>query len=68
MLQQKYLLREVKSECIKPKSIDLDIIYEDDDIINIINKQSGLLKPPGAENHDDTMLCFCLCTLQECIF
>ncbi|MGV2431900.1 MAG UNVERIFIED_CONTAM: RluA family pseudouridine synthase [Rickettsiaceae bacterium] len=48
-------ISEVKSDDIKPKSIDLDIIYEDDDII-IINKQSGLTVHPGAGNHDDTMV------------
>lgn len=38
-----------------PKEIDLDIKYEDDDII-IINKQAGLTVHPGAGNHNDTLV------------
>ncbi len=41
---------------IKPKDdIDLDIVYEDSDML-VINKQAGLTVHPGAGNHDDTMV------------
>ncbi|MGI1986781.1 23S rRNA pseudouridine(1911/1915/1917) synthase RluD [Shewanella glacialipiscicola] len=37
------------------QAIDLDIIYEDDDII-VINKQAGLVVHPGAGNADGTLM------------
>ena len=40
---------EIKTNYIKPKKINLDIIYEDEDII-VINKNSGLIVHPGAGN------------------
>lgn len=41
---------------IKPNDeIDIDIIYEDDDLL-VINKQSGLTVHPGAGNYDDTLV------------
>lgn len=41
---------------IKPAPhIDLDIVYEDDDLL-VINKQAGLTVHPGAGNHDDTLV------------
>lgn len=38
-----------------PKEMDLNIIYEDDDII-IIDKQAGLTVHPGAGNYQDTLV------------
>jgi 23S rRNA pseudouridine1911/1915/1917 synthase len=38
-----------------PKEINLDIIYEDDDIL-IINKPAGLVVHPGNGNWDNTLL------------
>ena len=40
---------------IKPKKMDLDIVYEDNDVI-IINKQKGLVVHPGAGNYDNTLV------------
>jgi 23S rRNA pseudouridine1911/1915/1917 synthase len=38
-----------------PQSIDLDIVYEDDDLL-VINKQAGLVVHPGAGNPDQTLV------------
>ncbi len=48
---------EEKLDCndIKPYKYDLDILYEDDDII-IINKPKGLVVHPGDGHHDDTLV------------
>ena len=40
---------------IKPKKMDLDIVYEDNDLI-VINKQKGLVVHPGAGNYDNTLV------------
>lgn len=40
---------------LKPSDIELDIIYEDDDIV-AINKQAGLVVHPGAGNLDGTLV------------
>lgn len=45
---------EVEDEVLKPASIPLNIIYEDDDLI-VINKQAGLTTHPGAGNDEDTL-------------
>lgn len=42
-------------ENAKPQAIELNIIYEDEDII-IINKPVGLVVHPGAGQHDNTLL------------
>ncbi|MCM2680616.1 23S rRNA pseudouridine(1911/1915/1917) synthase RluD [Echinimonas agarilytica] len=39
----------------QPEDIDLDIIYEDDDIL-VINKPAGLVVHPGAGNQQGTLL------------
>ncbi|MCU7555781.1 23S rRNA pseudouridine(1911/1915/1917) synthase RluD [Alteromonas sp. ASW11-19] len=39
----------------QPQQIDLDIVYEDDDIL-IINKPANLVVHPGAGNKDGTVL------------
>ena len=46
---------EIKTNYIEPKKINLDIIYEDEDII-VINKNSGLIVHPGAGNKDETLV------------
>ena len=46
---------EIRTNYIKPKKINLDIIYEDEDII-VINKNSGLIVHPGAGNKDETLV------------
>ncbi|MDD2370706.1 MAG: RluA family pseudouridine synthase [Firmicutes bacterium] len=40
---------------IKGSKIDLDIVYEDDDII-VINKQKGLVVHPAPGNYDNTLV------------
>ena len=40
---------------LKPIKMDLDIIYEDHDII-VINKPKGLVVHPGAGNHECTLV------------
>ena len=40
---------------IKPYKFDLDIIYEDNDVI-VINKPKGLVVHPGDGHHDDTLV------------
>ena len=44
-----------KNNDLKPKKINLDIVYEDNDLI-IINKKSGLVVHPGAGNQDETLV------------
>ena len=44
-----------KSSKILPKKIELNIIYEDEDIV-IINKPSGLTVHPGAGNFENTLV------------
>ena len=44
-----------KNTGIKPSEMNLDIVYEDDDLM-IINKPSGLVVHPGAGNHENTLV------------
>tara|TARA_Y100000816_G_C26028190_1_gene538096 strand:+ start:9 stop:944 length:936 start_codon:yes stop_codon:yes gene_type:complete len=46
---------EPKKSSLKPFNFDLDIIYEDDDVI-VINKPSGIVMHPGAGNLDKTIV------------
>ena len=46
---------EIGNEDIIPEKIDLDIIYEDKDVI-VINKSSGLVVHPGNGNHNGTLV------------
>lgn len=39
----------------KPEAIDLNIVYEDDDLL-VVNKPAGLVVHPGAGNQDGTMV------------
>ncbi|NDB82255.1 MAG: RluA family pseudouridine synthase [Alphaproteobacteria bacterium] len=40
---------------VTPKEMDINIIYEDNDLI-VINKQAGLTVHPGAGNYQDTLV------------
>jgi len=40
---------------IKPKKIELDIVYEDNDIL-VINKPKGMVVHPGAGNYENTLV------------
>ena len=46
---------ENDKESVKPKKIDLDIVYEDNDIL-VINKPKGMVVHPGAGNHEKTLV------------
>ena len=46
---------ENKIDHIKPKQMDIDIVYEDEEII-IVNKPSGLIVHPGAGNKENTLV------------
>ena len=46
---------EVFSDQLQPQKIELDIIYEDDDIV-VINKPSGMVVHPGSGNHSNTLV------------
>ena len=50
----KIKLEEKKSEELKPYNINLDICYEDNDIL-IINKPKGMVVHPGAGNFENTL-------------
>lgn len=39
---------------LKPKNMELEIIYEDSDII-VINKPKGMVVHPGAGNYENTL-------------
>ncbi len=40
---------------LKPADIDIDIVYEDEDVI-VINKQKGLVVHPAPGNYDNTLV------------
>ena len=46
---------EDDKESVKPKKIELDIVYEDNDIL-VINKPKGMVVHPGAGNHEKTLV------------
>ncbi len=46
---------EIKKESIKPFNYNLNIEFEDDDII-VLNKSSGISIHPGAGNYDNTIV------------
>ena len=45
----------IKETSIVPTKMDIDIVYEDDDII-VVNKPSGLVVHPGSGNYDNTLV------------
>lgn len=46
---------EAKPVDIAPKEMQLDIVYEDDDVV-VINKPKGLVVHPAAGHQDDTLV------------
>ena len=48
-------LIEKKEQRIMPKKIELNIVYEDKDIL-VINKPKGMVVHPGAGNYDNTLV------------
>ena len=53
--QIEVIISDNKGEDIRPKKIDLDIVYDDREIV-VINKPSGLTVHPGAGNRDNTLV------------
>ena len=45
----------VEENIIKPRQMDLDIVYEDADIL-LINKKAGQIVHPGISHKDDTIV------------
>ncbi len=46
---------EIVSNDIKPQKMDIDIIYEDDDLM-VINKKSGVVVHPACGNYNNTLV------------
>ena len=46
---------EPKTVDIAPREMDLDILYEDDDVV-VLNKPKGLVVHPAAGHQDDTLV------------
>lgn len=40
---------------LKPTKMDLDIVYEDDDLL-VVNKENGVVVHPGVGNYDNTLV------------
>ena len=49
------LIKTEKVEHIKPQKIDINIIYEDDEIL-VVDKPSGIVVHPGACNKEGTLV------------
>ncbi|MBQ4558217.1 MAG: RluA family pseudouridine synthase [Clostridia bacterium] len=50
-----YVLEDTKTITAKPQEIDIDIVYEDDDII-VINKAQGMVVHPAVGNREGTLV------------
>ena len=50
-----YEIPEAKPVDIQPRSMQLDIVYEDEDLL-VINKPKGLVVHPAAGHQDDTLV------------
>lgn len=51
----RYALPEPKTVDISPTQMELDIVYEDEDVL-VINKPKGLVVHPAAGHQDDTLV------------
>ena len=49
------IIPEPKKASLKPYKFELDIVYEDKDLI-VLNKPSGIVMHPGAGNFDNTIV------------
>ena len=49
------IIPEPKKSSLKPYKYNLDIVYEDEDLI-VLNKPSGIVMHPGAGNFDNTIV------------
>mgnify|MGYP001186975726 CR=1 FL=1 len=52
--QLKFNIKETSKNYLVPKKMDLNIIFEDKDLL-IINKPKGLVVHPGAGNYENTL-------------
>lgn len=48
-------VNHVSEDGVKPEKMDLDIVYEDDDVL-VINKANGVVVHPGAGNYSGTLV------------
>ena len=48
-------VNHVSEDGVKPEKMDLDIVYEDDDVL-VTNKANGVVVHPGAGNHSGTLV------------
>ena len=46
---------ELEEIDIKPSNLEVDVIYEDDDLL-VINKKSGMVTHPAPGNYEDTLV------------
>jgi Pseudouridylate synthases, 23S RNA-specific len=49
------LIPEPKKASLKPYKYNLNIVYEDDDLL-VIDKPAGIIMHPGAGNYDNTIV------------
>jgi len=56
-IQDRVSITDLPSQelCLTPIKMDLDIVYEDSDII-VVNKEKGLVVHPGAGNYEYTLV------------
>ena len=48
-------VNHVIEDGVKPEKMNLDIVYEDDDVM-VINKANGVVVHPGAGNHSGSLV------------
>ena len=48
-------VNHIVEDGVKPEKMDLDIVYEDDDVM-VVNKANGVVVHPGAGNHSGTLV------------
>ena len=51
----KLVIPETKKASLKPYEFNLDVVFEDKDLI-VLNKPSGIVMHPGAGNFDNTIV------------
>ena len=51
----KVLVNHVEANGLEAEKLDLDIVYEDDDVI-VVNKANGMVVHPGAGNYSGTLV------------
>lgn len=49
------VIEEEKEDIIQPQNISLDIVYEDENML-VVNKPSGMLTHPTANEHENTLV------------